>query len=106
MFDFFHKMTENSAYMNISINDKTFEGVSVELPVAPLLMIKCDKGFLACGYVQINTASRLGEIAAIVTGVKDFEDMLKAPIKSLSLKAQECLDLPENATGKDFLLAL
>ncbi|MFI3290327.1 MAG: DUF1805 domain-containing protein [Opitutales bacterium] len=92
--------------MELQINDKVFQGVSVELPVAPLLIIKSDKGFLACGYVQIDTASRLGEVAAIVTGVSDFDDMLNAPIKFLSEKAKATLSLPENPTGKDFLLAL
>jgi len=36
----------------------------------PLLIIKGSKGFLACGYVNVETCNKTGEACAIVTGVK------------------------------------
>ena len=37
---------------------------------SPLLLIKGAKGLLACGYLNIETFNKTGEVAAIVTGVQ------------------------------------
>lgn len=89
----------------ISVAGAEFSAIKVELSKAPLLLIKGKNGFLACGYINIQTANKLGETAAIVSGVKTFDDMLAAKIRLLSEKAQT-LGLDENATGADFLKKL
>ncbi|MCJ7663150.1 MAG: YunC family protein [Desulfobacterales bacterium] len=53
----------------------------------PLLIIKGAKGFLACGYINVETCNRTGEACAIVTGVKTHDAMLAAEIKAVSAEA-------------------
>jgi uncharacterized protein YunC (DUF1805 family) len=42
------------------------------------------EGLLACGYLSVETFNKTGEAAAIVTGVKNFDDMSAATVKTVS----------------------
>lgn len=53
----------------------------------PLLIIAGSRGLLACGYLNVETFNKTGEVAAIVTGVKDFEAMLEAKVVKVSAAA-------------------
>jgi uncharacterized protein YunC (DUF1805 family) len=53
----------------------------------PLLIIKGAKGFLGCGYINVETCNKTGEACAVVTGVKTHDDMLNAEIKAVSTEA-------------------
>lgn len=55
----------------------------------PLLVIRGSRGVLACGYVNVETFNRTGEAGAIVTGVKDFDDMLAAKVVGVSTAAAQ-----------------
>lgn len=67
-------------------NNLTKEKIDLKLP---LLIIKGSKGFLACGYVNVETCNKTDEACAIVSGVKTHDDMLNTEIKFVSNKAQE-----------------
>ena len=71
------------------IDGKSFQGVKSTLPdVPPLLLIKGDKGFVMCGYLNMEAAEKLGAAAAVVSGVKTFEDVLNAEVKAATSKAK------------------
>jgi uncharacterized protein YunC (DUF1805 family) len=53
----------------------------------PLLIIKGAKGFLGCGYVNIETCNKTGEACAIVTGVMTHDAMLAAEVTAVSTEA-------------------
>jgi len=73
----------------LRIGEKTAIGLRVELPDSPpLLIIIGQTGFVGCGFINIDVAEKLNVAAAIVTGVKSFEDVLNAEIKAVSSKAQ------------------
>ncbi|MDM8568231.1 DUF1805 domain-containing protein [Thiotrichales bacterium HSG1] len=67
-------------------NNLSREKIDLKLP---LLIIKGSKGFLACGYVNVETCNKTGEVCAIVSGVKTHDDMLNTDIKFVSDKAKE-----------------
>ncbi len=75
-------------------------GVKVELAHAPILLLVGKKGFIGCGYFSVETANKLGDVVAIVSGVRTFEDMLNASIISASEKAQE-MGIIAGMKGKD-----
>jgi uncharacterized protein YunC (DUF1805 family) len=60
------------------------ERLELELP---LLIVKGSKGFLACGYIAVDTCNKTGEACAIVSGVKTHDDMLEMEVKAVSEKA-------------------
>jgi uncharacterized protein YunC (DUF1805 family) len=55
----------------------------------PLLVIRGSRGVLACGYLNVETFNKTGEAAAIVTGVRTFEDMLTAKVAAVSTAAEQ-----------------
>ena len=63
----------------------TKEQIQLQLP---LLIIKGSKGFLACGYINVETCNKTGEACAIVTGVKTHDEMLNAEVKAVSAAAR------------------
>ena len=74
---------------NIRVEGKTFQGLKVELKnLPPLLLIEGEKGFVMCGYLNIDAAESLGATAAVVSGVNSFEDVLNAEIKVSTTKAK------------------
>jgi uncharacterized protein YunC (DUF1805 family) len=89
----------------ITVDDKELEAVRVQTSHANILMIKSQTGFLGCGYFDIETANKLEEPVAIVTGVKDFQDMLNAKVIKLS-KAAEEMGLSLGISGKEALSLL
>lgn len=68
----------------------------------PLLVMKAPKGILGCGYINVETCNKTGEVCAIVTGVNTFDDMRKAKIVATSTKAVE-LGIQVGETGQDAL---
>lgn len=82
-----------------------FECVQVATERTTILLIKAAGGFLGCGYFDVSVANRVGDAAAIVTGVKTIEEMLSAPIVRLSDRAQEA-GVSEGMTGREALLIL
>jgi len=59
-------------------------GLKMDMEHAPLLVIRAAKGFVMCGYLNIEVANKLGDVAVRVTGVKSFEDVLNAKAVDVS----------------------
>ncbi len=68
---------------------KKFFGIKVDLGNAPLLIIKGERGYVMCGYLNINVAEKLGDIAAMVRGVKTIDEILDKEIYAVTSKAKE-----------------
>jgi uncharacterized protein YunC (DUF1805 family) len=73
----------------LKIADKTETGLLVELPDSPpLVMIIGKTGFVMCGFLNMEAAEKLNVAAAMVSGVKSFEDVLNAEVKAATSKAR------------------
>ena len=89
--------------MDIVTSDgRTFEGNTIALFGANLLVIKAGRGMLGCGYLNVATAEKLGHALAIVTGVSGYEDMLRAEVKQVS-SAALALGVVPGMTGAEAL---
>lgn len=62
-------------------------GLKVELPNDSLLMLLGKKGYLACGYLDVKDVEGIGHVVATVSGVSDFNEMIKANVKEVSKNA-------------------
>jgi len=96
-----NKMNKNVSTI-IELDKGQVTGFLIELGAAPLIIIKAKKGYVMCGYLNINIANKLGEIAGRVTGVKSFDDVLNANIVELSENAKK-IGLKEGMKARDFL---
>lgn len=52
-----------------------------------ILIISSDRGFLACGYINVEIADKNHDACAIVTGIKTLEELLSAEVKTVSVAA-------------------
>ncbi len=86
----------------IEVNGKKITGLEVELHGAPLLLLIAPKGYVMCGYLNIETAEKLGQAAAIVTGVKSFDDVLCAKGVEVTTGARR-LGVKEGMLGREAL---
>jgi len=74
----------------VKVNEKSVLGLKVELPNSPpLLLMVGEKGFVMCGYLNMEVAEKLQVAAAMVSGVKSFQDVLESEIKAATSKAKE-----------------
>lgn len=80
-------------------------GISITGKKAPILLIVAEKGLLGCGYFSIETADKIGDALAIVSGVSTFEDVLNAEIKKVSSEARR-LGIKEGISGREALKIL
>ena len=73
----------------LKIDDKTATGLKVDLPDSPpLVMIIGEIGFIMCGFLNMEAVEKLNVIAATVSGVKSFDDVLEADVKAVTSRAE------------------
>ncbi len=77
-------------------------GLKFDMEHAPLLVIRAKKGFVMCGYLNMDVANKLGDVAVRVTGVKSFEDVLNAKAVDVSEAAKK-VGITVGMTGKEAL---
>jgi len=86
----------------IELKNGTALGVKMDMGNAPLILIKAKRGFIMCGYLNIEAASSLGDVAGRIRGVKDFKDLLEGKVVEVTEKAKNLGILP-GITGREFL---
>lgn len=73
----------------ISLSNTIIKTMVVELSNAKLILAVAPKGFVMCGYLDINTSEKLKDAACIVTGVNTVDELLSKPIVRLTSEAQK-----------------
>ena len=86
-------------------SDGVFHYLETNGLARPLLLIIAPKGFLACGYIDVESCNKTKEACAIVTGVSNQDDMNKASIKKVSESASK-LGIKVGMTGAEALKLL
>ncbi len=89
----------------VVINSKELVGYEIKLNTKYLVLILAPKGYLMCGYLNLDVADKFGDIAAIITGVSTVEEMLSKPIVKLTSNAEK-LGIKIGMTGEEALKLL
>ncbi len=93
----------------IEINGHTFLSVSVKLPKTNLLVVSNDKGYIMCGALDVALLNeKLKDrkvIAGRAVGVKTIEQLLEAPLESVTYEAEK-LGISKGMLGKDAMLKM
>ncbi|MFQ5975228.1 MAG: YunC family protein [Candidatus Hydrothermarchaeales archaeon] len=87
---------------NIALKNGTAIGLKFELQKAPLILINANKGFVMCGYLNMDVAERLGDIACKVSGVSNFDEVLDAEVIELTENARQ-MGIHTGMNGKEAL---
>ncbi len=75
----------------VNLDGRTALAIEVKLPKTTLLAVTTDKGYIMCGALDVGLLNeRLKErgiIAARATGVRTIEELLEAPLESVTYGA-------------------
>lgn len=93
----------------IVIEGHAFNAVTVLLPKTTLLTISSDKGYIMCGALDVDLLNdKLADrqiIAGRAVGVRTIEQLLEAPLESVTLEAEK-RGIFKGTIGKDALLKM
>ena len=89
----------------IKLDGHTLDAVTFPTQNTKILVIRAGHGLLGCGYISLETAAKVGDALAVVSGVSSYEDMLQASVKAVS-PAAEVLGVRPGMTGREALLKL
>ncbi len=68
---------------------RKYRGLFVDLGNIPIIILKAKNGYIACSYIDKKTAEKVGDIAAFVSGVVDYQTMYKAKIRHMTTWAED-----------------
>lgn len=93
----------------IELNGHTFISISVKLPKTNLLVVTSDKGYIMCGALDIGLLNdKLSDrkiLAGRAVGVKSIDELLNAPLESVTVEA-EAMGIHRGMTGKEAILKM
>lgn len=93
----------------LNIQGHSFTAITVFLPKTTLLTISNDRGYIMCGALDVGLLnSKLADrkiIAGRAVGVKTIDQLLKAPLESVTYEA-ETLGIVKGMIGEDALLKM
>ncbi len=93
----------------IEIERRTFLAVTVKLPKTTLLAVTSDIGYIMCGALDVDLLNtKLSDrkiIAGRAVGVRTIDDLLEAPLESVTAEAEK-RGITKGMIGKDALLRM
>ncbi len=93
----------------VILEGHTFLAVTVKLPKTTLLVVTNDKGYIMCGALDVGLLNeKLKDrkiIAGRAVGVKTIEQLLNAPLESVTIEA-ESLGIHKGMIGKEALVKM
>lgn len=93
----------------IIIGGRQFTAVTVKLPKTNFMTVTGEKGYIMCGALDVGLLNeKLAErkiIAGRAVGVRTIEQLLEAPLESVTLEAEN-LGITVGTLGKDALLKM
>lgn len=83
--------------------------MTVQLPKTTLLTISNERGYIMCGALDVGLLNeKLADrkiIAGRAVGVRTIDDLLNAPLESITYEAKAC-GIEEGMTGEEALLKM
>lgn len=93
----------------IVIEGKQFTAITIALPKTNFMAITNDKGYIMCGALDVallnERLKERGIIAGRAVGVKTIDQLLEAPLESVTYEAEK-LGIVVGTKGRDALLMM
>ncbi|MCK4933528.1 DUF1805 domain-containing protein [Candidatus Bathyarchaeota archaeon] len=90
----------------LKVDDKAIIGLKVDLPDSPpLVAIIGERGFVMCGFLNMEAAEKLDVAAAMVSGVRTVDEVLEAKVKAVTSKARN-LGIKPGLKGREVVKLL
>ena len=72
----------------VEFEGKKYVALKQNMGNMPLIVVKAKNGYVACSYIDKETAEKVGDVAAFVAGVKDVDDLMRAKIRHVTTWAE------------------
>jgi len=89
-------------HKKIKVGKKYIEALCIKLLSKNFVLLRGSKGYIMCGYLNLEAAEKFEDVAAKVVGVSSIEEALKANIHTCSSQAKK-LGIYENQPVKEAL---
>ncbi len=93
----------------VTIEGHQFTAVTVKLPKTNLMAVTSDKGYIMCGALDIalfnEKLKERGIIAGRAVGVRTIDQLLEAPLESVTIEAEKH-GITAGMKGRDALLKM
>jgi uncharacterized protein YunC (DUF1805 family) len=93
----------------IQIEGHTVLAITLQLPKTNFMAVTTDKGYIMCGALDVGLLNeKLKDrkiIAGRAVGVRTIEQLLEAPLESVTYEAEE-LGITKGTKGRDALLKM
>ena len=93
----------------LDIQGHVFTAVTVYLPKTTLLTVSNENGYIMCGALDVGLLnSKLADrkiVAGRAVGVKTIDQLLQAPLESITLEAEK-IGIVKGMVGKEALLKM
>ncbi|WP_243387755.1 YunC family protein [Bacillus kexueae] len=93
----------------IIIDQFQFTAVTIKLPKTNFMAIMNDKGYIMCGALDVALLNEKlkdrGIVAGRAVGVRTLDQLLEAPLESVTYEAER-LGIVPGTTGKEALLKM
>lgn len=93
----------------IQIGDRQFTAITVKLPKTNFMAVTGEKGYIMCGALDVGLLNEKLQdrkiIAGRAVGVRTIDQLLDAPLESVTLEAEN-LGVTPGTIGKDALLIM
>ena len=73
----------------VQCDGKKYIAYTREIGNLPLIVVKAKTGYIACSYIDKETAEKVGDVAAFVCGVKNIDEFMRAKIRSTTSWAED-----------------
>jgi uncharacterized protein YunC (DUF1805 family) len=91
------------------IENHQFTAITIKLPKTNFLAVTNEKGYIMCGALDVALLNEKlkdrGIIAGRAVGVRTIEQLLEAPMESVTIEAER-LGITKGMKGKDALLKM
>ncbi|OQA91962.1 MAG: hypothetical protein BWY26_00596 [Elusimicrobia bacterium ADurb.Bin231] len=89
-------------HIKINICGKNISGFEINLRNSVLVLAKTDKGYVMCGYLNLEAAEKFKDAACVVKGIKDIPGLLSGKVADLTTEAKK-IGIVCGMTGKEAL---
>ena len=73
----------------VKLDTKKYLALEKKVGNLPLIIIKAKNGYVACSYIDKETANKVGDVAAFIAGVKTVDEAMKAKIRGVTTWAED-----------------
>jgi uncharacterized protein YunC (DUF1805 family) len=75
-------------YKKIKIGKKYIEAICVNLGSKNLILLRGSRGYVMCGYLDLEVAEKFKDVAVKIVGVSTIQQALKAKVHSCTSQAR------------------